>query len=182
VPFLPSLGAEDKVGDVLGRFNTGTARPLIEYHEALLRGESPLSVAERELIAAFVSATNACAYCEGAHTAAAAQFGVEPELVRQLIDDLGGAPIAEGMRPVLAFARKLTQTPSRVRQSDVDAVRAAGWSERAVYDIVQVTALFNFMNRFVEGLGLNAIPEHFAGTGERLANGYAPMIEAFGLR
>lgn len=182
MPFLPSLESEDKVGDALGRFNTGTARPLIEYHEALLRGDSPLSVAERELIAAFVSATNACAYCEGAHTAAATQFGVEPELVRQLVGDLDGAPVAERMRPVLAFARKLTQTPSRMTQADVDAVLAAGWDERAVYDIVQVTALFNFMNRFVEGLGLNAIPEQFAATGERLANGYAQMIAQFGLR
>jgi uncharacterized peroxidase-related enzyme len=182
MPFLTSLDAEDKVGDALGRFNTGTSRPLIEYHEALLRGDSPLTVAERELIAAFVSATNACAYCEGAHTAAAAQFGVDPELIRRLVGDLAEAPVAERMRPVLAFARKLTLTPSRMSQADADAVLAAGWDERALYDVVQVTALFNFMNRFVEGLGLQPIPEHFAGTGERLAHGYAPMIDAYGLR
>jgi hypothetical protein len=29
------------------------ARPLLEYHEVLLRGESPFSVGERELIAAY---------------------------------------------------------------------------------------------------------------------------------
>ena len=40
-----------------------TARPLLDYHQALLRGRSPLSVAERELIAAYVSGLNACRYC-----------------------------------------------------------------------------------------------------------------------
>jgi hypothetical protein len=38
------------------------ARPLLEYHEVLLRGESPFSEAERELIAAYVSALNNCNY------------------------------------------------------------------------------------------------------------------------
>lgn len=36
------------------------ARPLLDYHEVLLRGPSPLSVAEREVIAAYVSALNSC--------------------------------------------------------------------------------------------------------------------------
>src|SRR5439155_8589721 len=39
------------------------ARPLLEYHEVLLRGESPFSAAERELIAAYVSGLNSCNYC-----------------------------------------------------------------------------------------------------------------------
>lgn len=39
------------------------ARPLLEYHEVLLRGESPFSAAERELIAAYVSGLNNCNYC-----------------------------------------------------------------------------------------------------------------------
>jgi len=37
-----------------------TARPLLDYHRALMRGPSPLSVADRELIAAYVSGLNAC--------------------------------------------------------------------------------------------------------------------------
>jgi len=37
-----------------------TARPLLDYHQALMRGPSPLSVADRELIAAYVSGLNAC--------------------------------------------------------------------------------------------------------------------------
>ena len=62
MPFLPSLKKEAKVPDVFGRFPR-TVRPLVEYHEVLLRGEdSPFTVAERETMAAFVSAVNDCGY------------------------------------------------------------------------------------------------------------------------
>ena len=68
--YLPSLPGDAVLLDVF-RAYPDTARPLLDYHQALLRGPSPLSVAERELIAAFVSGLNACGYCHGVHTAAA---------------------------------------------------------------------------------------------------------------
>ena len=49
--YLPSLPGDAVPLDVL-RAYPGTSRPLQEYHQELLRGPSPLSVAERELIAA----------------------------------------------------------------------------------------------------------------------------------
>jgi hypothetical protein len=49
MPFLPSVKVDDKVPHVLPKFNTGTGRLLIEYHEALLRGGLPYTVAEREM-------------------------------------------------------------------------------------------------------------------------------------
>ena len=68
--YLPSLPADAVLLDVF-RAYPDTARPLMDYHQALLRGPSPLSVAERELIAAYVSGLNACGYCHGVHSAAA---------------------------------------------------------------------------------------------------------------
>jgi hypothetical protein len=41
-------------------FRPHTAGPLNAFAQALLRGPSPLSAADRELIAAFVSARNEC--------------------------------------------------------------------------------------------------------------------------
>jgi alkylhydroperoxidase family enzyme len=59
--YLPSLPGDAVLLDVF-RAYPGTSRPLLEYHQALLRGPSPLTVAERELIAAYVSGLNACRY------------------------------------------------------------------------------------------------------------------------
>jgi AhpD family alkylhydroperoxidase len=94
MPFLPSVGKEDKVPHVLARFNTGTGRPLIEYHEAVLRGDSPFTVAEREMMAAYVSGVNVCQYCQGVHTAAAKQFGVPEKLIADLLSDASRAAVA----------------------------------------------------------------------------------------
>jgi AhpD family alkylhydroperoxidase len=72
--YLPSLPPDAVLLDVF-RAYPQTARPLLDYHQALLRGPSPLTEAERELIAAYVSGLNACRYCHGAHQATAQAFG-----------------------------------------------------------------------------------------------------------
>jgi hypothetical protein len=80
------------------------------------------------------------------------------------------------MRPVLRYVGKLTRTPSAVGRADAEEVLAAGWDERALHHAVMVCALFNFMNRMVEGHGISAGPDYFAESGERLKNvGYAGL-------
>lgn len=183
MPFLPSISEEDKVPHVLAKFNTGTGKPLLEYHEALLRGESPFTVGEREMMAAYISGINACSYCYGAHTAVATRFGIAEVIITELIEDFDAAPVDEKLRPVLAYIRKLTLTPTRMTRADADQVFAAGWDERALYDVVQIASLYNFMNRFVEGLGLSPVPEQFDREGQMIEEGgYSGMIEQFGIK
>ncbi len=43
--------------------------------------------------------------------------------------------------------------------SDVEALRAAGFGDEAIHDVVQVTALFNYYNRLADGLGVDSEPE-----------------------
>lgn len=43
-------------------------------------------------------------------------------------------------------------------EADANRVYAAGWDEQALFDAVSVCALFNFMNRIVEGSGIKANP------------------------
>jgi alkylhydroperoxidase family enzyme len=38
--------------------------------------------------------------------------------------------------------------------ADVDALRGAGWDNRAITDTVQVCSYFNYINRVADGLGL----------------------------
>jgi AhpD family alkylhydroperoxidase len=92
--YLPSLPGDAVLLDVF-RACPGTSRPLLEYHQALLRGPSPLTVAERELIAAYVSGLNACRYCHGVHTATARAFGISEASLKALwlpheLDDKAG--------------------------------------------------------------------------------------------
>lgn len=53
-----------------------------------------------------------------------------------------------------AYVRKLTESPSSVTDLDARVVFDAGFSEDALFDAISVCALFNFMNRMVEGCGV----------------------------
>jgi uncharacterized peroxidase-related enzyme len=166
--YLPSLPDNAVLLDVF-RAYPQTSGPLLEYHQALLRGPSPLSVAERELIAAYVSGLNACHYCHGVHTATARAFGIPEGTLAALLDDVGTAPVAEPMKPLLRYAGKLTLTPAKMTPADAQAVLAAGWPEQALRDAVAVCGPFNLMNRLVEGLGIAAGEDYFQVSARRLA-------------
>lgn len=80
------------------------------------------------------------------------------------------------MRPVLAFARRLTLSPGEITAADVDEIFAAGWDDRALHDAVAICCLFNFMNRLVNGLGVEASDAYIKVAAQCLAqNGYARL-------
>lgn len=175
--FLPSLPESATLLDVFKAF-PDTGRPLIQFHEVLLRGPSPFTEAERELIAAYVSGLNRCRYCHGVHTATAELLGVKPGVLADLLEGLETAAVSHNMKPVLRYAEKLTRNPDGVTQADADAVLAAGWDETALYHTVAVTALFNFMNRLVEGLGIELDPAYVEPASKRLADrGYLALLQ-----
>jgi len=153
MPFFPSLPDDAGVRHILS-LNRAAGRSLIDFHTAALRNVGELSHRDKELLAAYVSGLNDCQYCHGVHAQTAQAFGVESGLLQRLLDDPDGAPVEARLRPLLAYARKLTLTPSRMTQADADAVLAAGWSEAAFHDAVLTVCLFNFMNRLVEGHGV----------------------------
>ncbi|MDT8399648.1 MAG: peroxidase-related enzyme [Pseudomonadales bacterium] len=178
---LPSLGNNPVVLDVLKKF-PATVRPLLEFHEILMRGSSPLTPAEMELIAAYVSSLNGCYYCTGAHTATAEHLGVEKGLVEKLKEDIESSGVDEKMKPLLRYVRKLTTDPTGMEAIDAEAVFAAGWNEQALHDAVQVCCLFNFMNRFIEGLGIKGDPKYFDLAGKRMAqHGYRGLMDLLGI-
>ncbi len=65
-------------------------------------------MAERELLAAYVSGLNACDYCFGVHRVTAASLGVREDTLTALLDDVDSADVDERMRPLLRYAGKLT--------------------------------------------------------------------------
>jgi uncharacterized peroxidase-related enzyme len=137
-------------------------RPLLDYHQVLLRGPSPLTVAQREVIAAYVSGLNGCGYCHGVHRTTAQAFGVAADVLGALLADVDTAPVDEALKPLLRYVAKLTRSPSGITPGDAAAVLAAGWDEQALHDAVSVCALFNFMNRLVDGLGVTASDDYLA--------------------
>src|SRR5260370_22385653 len=152
MPFLPSLRAGASLLDVFKAFPE-TSKPLIEFHEVLLRGPSPLTDAERELIAAYVSGLNRCRYCHGVHTATAERLGVPQGAVQQLVDEFETADVPEKMKPISRYAEKLTRDPRGVSKAAAAAVFAAGGGETALHHTLPGTPPFHFLIRLSLRLG-----------------------------
>jgi uncharacterized peroxidase-related enzyme len=60
----------------------------------------------------------------------------------------------EKTRTLLEYAEKLTKAPSQIEDQDVDALRDAGWSEKAVYEATALISFFNFSARLEAASGL----------------------------
>ncbi|MDX1396427.1 MAG: hypothetical protein R3195_18745 [Gemmatimonadota bacterium] len=69
-------------------------------------------------------------------------------------DVVGVAGAGAADAAMLAYAAKLTRTPWRVEPSDVEALRAHGFDDRAIHDTCAVTAYYAFVNRIADGLGV----------------------------
>lgn len=154
------------------------ARPLHEFAQQLMRGPSPFTEQERELIAAYVSGLNQCQFCRASHIEVGRHYGTPDDLVDHLLKGIDSAPIAGRFKPVLSYVRLLTLAPGRVTKSDVHALYAAGWDDTALSHAALVCAFFSFMNRWVDGLGIEADPAVVRRAGEMLnRKGYAAVIE-----
>ncbi len=61
---------------------------------------------------------------------------------------------------MVAYAVKLTVSPSKIRRSDVSRLRSAGLHDREIFDLVFSASFWSFTNRFANGLGLGQDSYH----------------------
>jgi uncharacterized peroxidase-related enzyme len=149
-----------------------TAGPLNGLADALLRGPSSLTAAERETIAAYVSARNECTFCAETHGAVARHLhgGSDGEVAEG--DGHGGAAGAK-MQALLAIAEKVRVDGRSVSGTDVERARGAGADDKAIHDTVLIAAAFCMFNRYVDGLATLAPEpgEAYARHAKNLAEG-----------
>jgi len=141
-------------------------------HEAM-RGPSAWSVGDRELMAAYVSQANECAFCIGAHTATARQAYQDGPRVTAVLADLDSAPIEEPLRATLRMLGKLT-AEGKLGAEDMRQVLSAGVSRQQVQDALAVCVAFNTTDRLADAFGFEVLsPEGFeAGAKYLLKRGY----------
>lgn len=143
--------------------NPAALKDHLDLYGTLLFGQSPVSRAEREAIAVVVSAANACDYCVHHHAEALKSYWETPR-VEQLADDYTALEdLDDRLRTACDVAVKLTLSPDAMAEEDVTALKEAGWSERAVLDVILVTSYFNFVNRITNGLGVESTEEEVRG-------------------
>ena len=162
---LPTEVAEE-IGDIAERigFMPNVARLLAvtprhfvgwwRYFDDLMRGPSGLSKTQREMIAVVISAESHCPYCVAAHAAALRMRTNDDALVERLAVNYRHVELDARDRAMLDFAVKLTKAPDECGQSDLEGLRAVGYTDEDILHIVEVTAIFNYNVRLATATGL----------------------------
>lgn len=104
-----------------------------------------LSAKLREQIALVIAQENHCDYCLSAHSAIGKMVGLSQE---QVIASRKGAADSDKTSAALTFAKRVLATKGQVTESDVQTVRAAGFSDGEVAEMIAHVALNVFTNYF----------------------------------
>jgi uncharacterized peroxidase-related enzyme len=144
--FLPhyfmSLGAKPKV---------------IEAQLAMdhaIMSDGALTKLVKEQVAVVVSSINSSSYCVKFHMELLRRFGIDRAMERKLTTDYASGPFEPKVIALFRFAEKLTKKPDDIQEEDIAAVKAAGWNDDAVRELVLTVAYFGYINRVSLGLGL----------------------------
>ena len=142
------LAFRPKAADFLARLS----------HEIMYQ-DAPISVALRELIAAYTSSLNGCEFCMKAHAAVAAHLYKDEALVWNAIRDLETSALPEKDKAVLRFVRKVTLESASIDEGDIAVLHAAGWDDTSIFYAIAACSLFNFYNRFVSANGVKPVSD-----------------------
>ena len=157
-------------------FRPDTGKHLYDLVQVLLRDPSPLTAAERELIAAHVSARNNCTFCRDSHAAAARElYGEQRAVVDCVMNDVSDVPISNKMKTLLTIAGKVQQSGKSVTEENIEEARKHGATDRDIHDTVLIAATFSMFNRYVDGLAsfTPTDPEAYEEMGKRMStSGY----------
>ena len=143
-------------------------RAFFHYYDVLMKGDSGLSRAEREMIVVAVSRINGCSYCTVAHGAALRILSKNPLLADQISANYRVADITPRQRAMIDFAVKVTERSLEIDQADFQSLREHGFTDSDIWDIGAVAAFFNLSNRMANLADMKPNREFYTmGRGER---------------
>ena len=135
-------------------------RTFSKFYNVLMLGDSGLSPLEREMIAVVVSSYNHCFYCLTAHGSAVRDYSGDPALGELLVMNYRAADLSERHRAMLDFAVKVTEHSHEIEESDRQALRDAGFSEKDIWDVANVAGFYNMTNRVASAVDMQPNKEY----------------------
>lgn len=148
-----------KLGRVTGITRLGSLYPdlvaeRLRFYDVVEATPSAIPDWAKRAIVLTVSALNGCNFCMTSNTdkLIAAGHGRDAEAISA--DPLHATTGDDAIDALLAYTRTLTRDPASVAEQDLDALRAAGWSDLDIVDVNNLTAYYAYINRVTAGLGL----------------------------
>ena len=131
---------------------------VVLYRAALHNDDNTLPTWLQETISAYVSTLNECEYSYANHWANARHLigddqradAIEKAIQARAPETVfGGRELA-----LMEYARKLTEQPNDMVESDVETLRANGLTDGEILEANQIVCYFNYANRLLNGLGV----------------------------
>jgi uncharacterized peroxidase-related enzyme len=174
VPVVAEADATGRAAELYARVKSATGMPFVpdmfrltstkpELLEVVIAGylgvfgeEGELPRQTKELIAAWTSKVNGCPYCVGTHNWFLQHFGGSPELADAISerDSSDELPIDEKTKELMRLVTKVSTAAYKITDADWKRATEAGWTDGELLEAVFTAALFNFINRLVDGVGL----------------------------
>jgi len=160
------LAVQEKAGFVPNVFLGLAHRPdelraFFAYHEVLMRRESGLTKAEKEMIVVATSAENDCLYCVVAHGAILRVYAKNPRISDQIATNFRYAEISERQKAMLDFAVAVTNRSSELGEDDFRTLHGHGFTDEDIWDIGAISAFFAMSNRLASMLALRPNDEFY---------------------
>ena len=97
-------------------------------------------------------------------------------MVASVLADVESSPFDDRPKALFRFIDKVNHGSPAISAADLDAARAAGWTDEALFFAITVCALFNFYNRWIDATGVHAMSDeaHRQGGKRMAAAGYVP--------
>jgi alkylhydroperoxidase family enzyme len=167
---MPRIPLSEELVGIRGllAFKPSSGVKVARLIDQLLRGDSELSAADRERIAAHVSQLNECEFCARSHaatiphldaqiaTTATTAVGSRPAPTPRPAPSLAPSPSpspSPRLAALLDLAGEVTRGGHFVTSETVGRARAAGASDEDIHDTVLIAAAFCMLNRYLDGLG-----------------------------
>jgi len=148
---------DNKVANVLKvhSLNPKILEAHYNLYKQIMFGKSNLTRREREMVAVIVSYANSCEYWIEHHGAALQKLSKKNKhIVKQILNDYINADITNKEKEMLSYAEKLTKQSSNINKKNIDNLKSLGLEDKDILELNQVIAYFNYVNRIVDGLGV----------------------------
>ena len=136
---------------------------VVLYRAALHDDANTLPMWLQETVSSYVSILNDCAYSLANHWANARHLigdDDRADAIEKALHARQPETVFEGRDlALMRYAEKLTLSPGKMVQADVQALRDAGLDDGEILEANQIIGYFNHLNRLADGLGVDLEPE-----------------------
>ncbi len=122
--------------------------------KTLMVNKTELDKHIKETLAILISNENGCKICVGEHERIAKMLGMPEEYVDAVLEGIEKMEIPEKERILYEFCLRCASKENyKILKEDVEAVKAAGYSDSQILEAVTIVGYFNYINTISNSLG-----------------------------